>query len=540
MKTFKKLLTVLIIVLVAILAIIPTKVLAAEGDLTITVTGEVGGRTLSVYKLFNLAVEGEGDAAIYRYTWDGLASEAFFAQLTDSEGNSLGLDTVAKATDYLKGFENDATALTDLAEDFYAFCNDENNATLLEGKISKIGDSVTVPAGTENVEFTVPGKGYYLIYDETVPTVDPETGVETAVAAAMLQNVTKNEPVKLKAESIKVDKKVDQQTASVGDKVTFTISTTVPNVVGYDEFFFEVTDKLSKGLTLNNDIKVTIDGTPYTHFEVKTLNTEEGATEAFVRNEDGTTTLKITFDDEEFAKLNDAMGQKLVITYSATLNSNAATEKDNTNEATIEYSNDPETNEHGKTNTGIVHVYTYGFDFTKKDSAGKVLPGAEFVLKLSDGSYATFNENGVYTGKVSSKDDATVLVSDENGKIAVSGLEAASYTLVETKAPKGYSIPNFEFTFTISQELNEDGTLKSASFDYTADDNNNAANGYISVTNSANDVLTSKSFAVTVLNAKEGELPTTGGIGTTIFTIAGIVVMVIAGAALVIRNRKND
>lgn len=527
MKTFKKLLTVLTIVLVAILAIVPTKVSAAEGDLSITVTGEVAGRTLSVYKLFNLTVEGEGDAAIYRYTWDGLASEAFFAQLTDNEGNNLGLDTVAKATDYLKGFENDATALTDLAVEYYEFCNDAANAELLADKTAKIGESVTVEADATNVVFTVPGQGYYLVYDETTATEN------TAVAAAMLQNVTANAEVKLKVESIVVEKTVGegQTTASVGDVIDYEVWAKVPNVVGYDEFFFEVTDKLSKGLTFNNDVAVTIGGVTYEYYTV-TYNTDETT---------GVTTVVIKFDEAEFAKLNDKMGQAVEITYSATLNSNAATEKENSNEVVIEYSNDPETDEHGKTNTDIVYVYTYGFDFTKKNSAGEVLPGAEFVLKLADGSYATFDANGVYTGKVATQAEATVLISGEDGKIAVSGLEAnASYTLVETKAPEGYSIPNFEFTFTISQELNEDGTLKSASFDYTADDNNNAANGYVSVTNSASDIVTSKSFEVTVLNAKEGELPTTGGIGTTIFTVVGIVVMLIAGAVLVIRNRKND
>ena len=70
-------------------------------------------------ELFDLTVEGEGETAVYRYTWDGLASEVFFAQLTDAQGNNLGLNTVAKATDYLKGFEKDATALTNLAEEFY-------------------------------------------------------------------------------------------------------------------------------------------------------------------------------------------------------------------------------------------------------------------------------------------------------------------------------------------------------------------------------------------------------------------------------------
>lgn len=537
MKTFKKLFTVLAIVLVAILALMPAKSFAAEGDLTITVTGEVAGRTLSVYKLFDLTVEGEGETAVYRYTWDGLASEVFFT--------SKGLNTVAKATDYLKGFEKDATALTNLAEEFYAFCNNEANAEALAGKTAKIGESATVAADAKNVVFTVPEEGYYLIYDETVSTVDPETGAETAVAAAMLQNVTANAEVKLKAESIVVDKTVDETTANVGDNVNFTVSTTVPNVVGYDTFFFEVTDTLSKGLTFNNDVKVTIDGVTTTVPYKVTYTTDETT---------GKTTVKITFDSTEFAKLNDKMGKDImgkdiVITYSAKLNNNAALEQDNTNEVVIEYSNDPETNEHGKTNTDIVHVYTYGFDFTKKNTAGEALNGAKFVLKLADGSYATFNENGVYTGKVANKEDATVLISegtttDENGdtealgKFAVSGLEAGNYTLVEVEAPKGYSLPNFEFTFTITPELNADGTLKSVSFYYTADDNNNAANGYMTVEERTD--VTAETFVLTVLNAKEGELPTTGGIGTTIFTVVGIIVMLVAGVALVARNRKND
>ena len=540
MKTFKKLFTVLAIVLVAILALMPAKSFAAEGDLTITVTGEVAGRTLSVYKLFDLTVEGEGETAVYRYTWDGLASEVFFAQLTDAQGNNLGLNTVAKATDYLKGFEKDATALTNLAEEFYAFCNNEANAEALAGKTAKIGESATVAADAKNVVFTVPGEGYYLIYDETVSTVDPETGAETAVAAAMLQNVTANAEVKLKVESIVVDKTVDETTANIGDDVNFTVSTTVPNVVGYDEFFFELTDTLSKGLTFNNDVEVKIDRVTTT-VPYKVNATTDATT--------GKTTVKITFDSTEFAKLNDKMGKDIVITYSAKLNNNAALEQDNTNEVVIEYSNDPETNEHGKTNTDIVHVYTYGFDFTKKNTAGEALNGAKFVLKLADGSYATFNENGVYTGKVANKEDATVLISegtttDENGdtealgKFAVSGLEAGNYTLVEVEAPEGYSLPNFEFTFTITPELNADGTLKSVSFYYTADDNNNAANGYMTVEERTD--VTAETFVLTVLNAKEGELPTTGGIGTTIFTVVGIMVMLVAGIALFARNRKND
>jgi len=546
MKTFKKLLTILTIFLVAFTAFMPVS-FAAEGDLTIEVTGEVGGRTLSVYKLFNIEVE--AGTNIHRYSWDGLASQKFFA--------SKGYETVAKATDYLKGFEDNVTELTQLAKEYYDFCNDPANATLLTGLTSEVVESVAIPADATEHTFTVNGKGYYLIYDETVATIDPETGIATPViAAAMLQNVVGNmENVTLKAKTPTVDKTVDTQTAYVGDKVNFEVKSQIPNVIGYDEFYYVVTDILTKGLTFGNDVKVTIDGVEYP----ATIN--EGTIEQYKveYNKDATTgktTVTITFNSEEFLKLQDKMDKEIKITYSATLNEDAAVEVENSNEVSIEYSNDPETDEHGKTNTDIVYVYTYGLDFTKINSANKALNGATFVLKLGENKYAKFDANGVYDGicefdgedltQLPAEAKLTSSGEDEGealGLFSVSGLKAGNYELIEIVAPDGYNLPNFGFTFEIKQTLDEDGKLKSVSFDYTADANNNSAVGYMTDINkdvAKNDDVSTVVFEVNVLNAKEGELPTTGGIGTTIFTIAGIAVMAIAGIALFMRNRKND
>lgn len=506
----KKLFTILTIILVAIMAFAPIKSLAADGDLTITVTGDVGGRTLSVYKLFDLTVTGTQENPIYNYSWAG-ASEDFFAQLTDANGNNLGLTTVAKATDYLKSFQNNSTELTKIAEDYYAYCKANNIAATVP--------STTIDADATSVDFTVPGQGYYLIYDETT-----SLGEGRAIAAAMLSNVTENMEVALKAEKTTVEKEADKVTAAVGEKVNYTVTSQVPNVVGYDSYTFIVTDKLSKGLTLNDDIKVTIDGVEYTSY-----------TKNIVKDTDGTTSLTLTFDETKFAKLTDKIGKEIKVTYSAVLNADAAEILDNTNEVKITYSNDPNTEGKGDTPSIIVHVYTYSIDFTKKNTAGTVLSGAEFVLRLEDGTYATFDNNGVFTGTVATREEATVLTSDANGKVAISGLKAGTYTLVETKAPDGYSVPNFEFTFTITQILNPDGTLKTASFDYITDEDNTAAKGYMTDSTSQ-----SASFAIDVLNAKEGALPTTGGMGTTIFTVVGISIMAVAVVALVAHNRKND
>lgn len=527
MRTLKKLSTILLIVLVAMLSFLSTESLADEGDLKITVTGDVAGRTLSVYKFFNL-IEVNKDNNEYVYSWDGLqASEDFFT--------SKGYDTVAKATDYLKGFNDDSTELVKIAEEYYKYCKDNN----IEAEIQ----TITAENTDESVEFTVNGNGYYLVYDETTASL----GEGRVIAAAMLQNVTENTNIKLKAEKVIVDKTVEdtqgqQQkaiSAAIGEKVNFTVKSKVPNVVGYDEYTFVVTDTLSKGLTLNNDIKVTIGGTEYTYYDIETL-----------KNNDETTTLTITFDSSKFAKLNDKMGQEIIITYSATLNANAVS-TDNTNNVEITYSNSPSTTV--TTIPSKVHIYTYSIDFTKKNSAGNALNGAKFVLKLSNGNYAKFDSNGVFTGETTNKEEATVLestgteliesneedsesIEKELGNVKISGLKAGSYTLIEIEAPEGYSLPNFEFTFTINQEVNDDGTLKTASFEYTADDNNTVAKGYMTEQNG----ICSTTFTIDILNAKEGALPTTGGIGTTIFTVIGITVMAMAVVVIIMRNRKNS
>lgn len=523
MKTFKKLFTILTIVLVAIMAFVPAKSLAADDDgkLTITVEGDVAGRTLSVYKLFDLTVTGTTENQVYNYDW-ATGSKDFFAQLTDGKGNNLGLTTVAKATDYLKGFANNSTQLTKIAEDFYTYCKANNIAAAVP--------STTVAADATSVELKVDDQGYYLIYDETT-----SLGEGRAISAGMLQNVTTNTEVTIKADTTTVDKEAGKTTAFVGENVPFTVTTKVPNLTGYETYTFTVIDTMSKGLDFQNDVVVKIGGVIYPE---KVGEGENEITQYTVpqpsKDSNGNTTITIVFTPTEFVKLKS--GADIEITYSANLNSGAAVELDNTNDVKIIYSNDPKGTGTGTmTPPHIVHVYTYKIDFTKKNTAGTVLPGAEFILKLSDGKYAIFDTNGVYTGSVAKREDATPLKSNKDGKIAVSGLKAGSYTLIETKAPEGYGIPNFEFTFTISQTLKADGTLESASFDYTADVNNTAANGYMK-----DQTSTSASFVVEVLNAKEGALPTTGGIGTTIFTVVGIAVMAVAVVALVARNRKND
>lgn len=130
--------------------------------------------------------------------------------------------------------------------------------------------------------------------------------------------------------------------------------------------------------------------------------------------------------------------------------------------------------------------------------------------------------------------------------------------MTETKAPvvtdsegniiDEYVIPNFSFYFTIAETTqkvsNESDEVEVIDVTFTYEPVSEAAKGYLEVnsgnTQSGETANLKDHFEVTVLNARKGELPTTGGMGTTIFTIVGIVVMAAAVVALVAHNRKND
>lgn len=535
MKTFKNLLTILTIVLVAFMAFVPVTSFAADETVTLTVTAPKGvdikSKTISVYRLFNITEDANG----VHYSWDELkATQDFFAQKK--------YDTVLEATEYVRTLSG--TQLTLFAEEYYTYCSNHSEDAVV----------VTKAAGEDKV-FEGLAKGYYLVYD-----VETRTG--EAKSVAILDNLTAATEIALKIETVEVDKKVNQTSANVGEEVEFTITSKVPDTTGYTAYKYIVNDKMSKGLDYTNDsLVVKIGDTVYTKYELTTQkNTETGET-----------TIKIEFDKTEFLKLEkDA---SIVITYKATLNKYAEVAVENTNEVTIEYSNNPTDDTSTETTPpDIVKVYTYTIDFTKKNVDGTTLAGAEFILEYvteKGNKYVKMIEtNDSETGKVTKvvalvddKSDATTFKSDENGLFSIAGLKAGSYILTETKAPiikdeKGniideYVIPNFSFKFTIAETLteikDEEGNVvevkvKDSTLTYTTTEN--AAKDYFTITsgNTQTDetpVLNDK-FSATVLNAHKGELPSTGGMGTTIFTVIGIAVMAAAVIVLVVRNRKND
>lgn len=157
------------------------------------------------------------------------------------------------------------------------------------------------------------------------------------------------------------------------------------------------------------------------------------------------------------------------------------------------------------------------------------LPGAEFTLTRADGkTYTT--------------------VSDENGYLSFTGLDAGTYTLQETKAPEGYSLNDAVIPVEITAEYNDDGTLKSyvikvnnentSTYTATYDANEKGKVTEIKVEPEHENDWSDVSDTHEIKNTKLASLPSTGGIGTTIFTIGGCLIMVVAAGLFFASRRK--
>lgn len=293
-----------------------------------------------------------------------------------------------------------------------------------------------------------------------------------------------------------------------------------------------VTDKLSEGLDYNdNSINVTVNG-----------QVVQKGNDTFTFTEKDSQNIELNFNSDYILK---HPGEEVVIKYSAKLNDKATYNFDpNTNDVTLEYSNSPDINKEGTKINDRTYQYTFGIDANlfgnrqdkkkttseviKTDENGKVtnikreeqeelgnkvegpLPGAEFKLTPKNGT----------PGEV------LTATSDENGRLKFTGLATGEYELVETKAPEGYALNNEVQNVKIAAEYNENGTLKSYSI--TINDQNTST--YTATYDGKGNIEKVEDVTNTsiIKNTKLSQLPSTGGMGTYIFTFVGVTLM--AGA----------
>ena len=360
-------------------------------------------------------------------------------------------------------------------------------AALAWAKTNNIGHTDQTSATSTNVTFSNLKLGYYL--------VDSSLG-----ALCSLNTTNPNAKIEEKNGQPTIDKKVknhnndwvDENTAKIGDTVEYKVEIKVAD--GAQKY--TVTDTMSEGLTFNStSLKVAVGSTFATADTDYTLTPTKNG---------------FTLELSESYVSNLTKGTVIIVTYNATLNDKAVIAGDdgNTNEVTLGYGN------HQSTVPSKVTTKSYQFDLVKVDgTTNKLLDGAEF--ELADGntklSFVKDNDGNYRVAKTGEK-DATTTITVKNGKVNIYGLAGKTYTLTETKAPDGYN------KLVTPEPVNlTDGSKAHATFD---------ADVY-------------KDGGVVVKNNAGTVLPSTGGMGTTLFYVIGGGLMVAAVVLLVTKKRME-
>ena len=512
MRHIKKLAS-LLLALVMALSLAVTAFADESTTYSITINNSTAGHTSAAYQIFtgDLATNEAGNKVLSNIVWGSGVSEAGQTALGDAAAKAETLKTEADAKAFAKAV---APYLTTAA-----------------GSANTVTDGKYVISGL--------AAGYYLVKDQDGSlTGDADAYTEYIIKVVSDTTATPKSSVPT------VEKKVkdtndstgvtsdwqDSADYDIGDSIPFQLKATLAdNVSSYTTYKVVFHDTLSKGLTYNNDAKVYIDGTETNGFTVTATV-----------NADGTTTLTVSCDDVK--ALGAGNSSAITVEYTAKLNENAVLgSAGNPNEVYLEYSNNPNKSEKGNNETGetpkdVVIVFTYKTIINKVDSENKPLTGAAFklekLIKGKDGAADTWTTVKEFT------------VDETTTSFTFSGLDDGQYKLTETKTPVGYNtIDPIYFVIEATHDETADApTLKTLNA-YLTDANGNKQTEMKDGESVNIDLgtvdLTAGSITTTVVNKSGSELPSTGGIGTTIFYVLGGVLVLAAVVLLVTKKRMS-
>ena len=524
----KKLVSRFMAILMAMVMILSMSMtaFAAEDSTRLTGTGKltvnntVEGKTLDLYQIFTATKNEAGNVA---YTLNP-EYEGFFKANVNGASELTGEALSEKAYEYVKTqVGKDGKNGVNFAKAMLTWILSNTSAVDATHK--------TVTTATGSTEIANLAYGYYVVYPlgATDTSAAPGTGQDYTSVASLVSVTDTNATVNMKSNYPTVVKKVNGKNAddvNIGDTVTYTLTSKVPDMTGYTSYVFNFKDTLSAGLTFKEITSVKVGDTTITK-----VDAGQEANNTYTLTKAGQ---NITITMNNFLDSNkDNTGKEIKVTYTATLNKNAVTGFDaNKNSATIEYSNKPGTTDKGESEPSIVDVHTFNFTIFKyylKGADKTELANAEFELYKANAESTAADENakinivdegkGVYRQATADEAKATdftsaKIVSDADGKVLVKGLDAGTYYLRETKAPEGYNKLLSDIKIEIKATYGEDGKLASYKVDYTY--NGTPITG-TAIQNKDN------SPEVAVENKTGAQLPSTGSKGALMVTLAGIV-----------------
>ena len=425
----------------------------------------------------------------------------------------------------------------------------ENSRKILEAKellnqiAAAVDDTAEYTVLEKGVTANLP-EGYWLIVTEGDSVGTDESGTSPVFAVFSGGPVTITE----KRTAPTVNKQILNDAdgavyaygadAQRGQEITQKITGTVAaNLATFDLYYYEFEDVMSIGLDyIRSSYQVTIDGVDVT----------SSFSERFVRNEDGSATLRIVCKDIlAIAESKPDKDSRIVLTYSVKLNDACVIGAEgNPNDVSIIYSSNPNTRERSRTHVVRDYLYAFGLHLEKKDrDTNRPLAGAKFTIRATGPDDA--GSEGLYVqadGRLG--ENPYEFVSDENGMITVTGLDAGSYSVRETEAPEMYQVKTDTTVVTIGAQYNDDGTLKSLS--NTVSQNADAAAGIDTSDdhivngdpNSAADSGRGIVF-VTIGNIEKIRMPFSGAPGIVMLVVVGLSAVVISAAGLVLNSRRE-
>ncbi len=511
MKTTKKLAGILLALVMVLAMTVPAFALEVsptanenKGSGSITITNTAKGITYKLYRLFDATVSvqqtgGEADSIAYTGTIPDSLKDYFE---TDTNGFISAKDAAW----------TDPTTKAEMSE-------------ALRSKLQEWAENETEVASAKGdgseLKFINLKYGYYVIISSQGTAVS----VDSTNPNATIVDKNSTEPTGL-------TKTVDNDNVNIGDTVTYTVTfkTSVYYGAGADAkkiISYTITDTLPDFLASTEVKSVVIDNDGNTG----TTGDQTSLTPAPQFSDK-----KIVIDwyDEANNTFLYDNGATVTITYSAVVTDSAAIDGEgNTNTVTLQWTTEGSANPEPNTLTASEIIYTYAIALKKVDQKGNPLTGATFEFPFYVKENADTDGAYIYAGTTAGAGLTNQITTPDDGVITVKGVAEGTYNITETEAPSGYNKLAAPVSVT-AVKTGETATHTTIYLDDKGNIVNTETSTKVEIIN--NDIAAT---AIVVVNKTGTELPSTGGVGTTVFYIVGGVLLVGAGVLLVVRKRMS-
>ena len=466
----------------------------------VTISGLENGVNIKAYQIVD-GVYGKNGIGFIGFKWTDLSGKTGDVFTKDANDNDILSLSQSDLTTIVGKIDGNTTC-----KEFQLDSNNKSKEAL------EVGTWLLLVSGGKKVYNPMVVSVYYATDNGTVTGGLLEAGEDWNLVGGVAY---------AKETDITIDKVANKDTAAHGEDVNFTITGVIPSYSS--QYTTDVTYKITDTLT-NLELK----GAPV----VKLAGTPVDASN--YSYESTATGFEISFHSgyiKGLANLTDAQ-RTVTVTYTATVTANATTWNPAKNKAHVDYTNNPDGTTTGKETETKTYTFDIDGQILKVDETGeKPLPGATFTL------YKNYNA----ADKTVSKEIASYKTLTE-GKIIFKGLAEGTYYLKETEAPASYTLNTtiYEITitpkYTKATENNEKGKKELESYSVTVKEAGSEDEGETGIY--TKDTVISK--LIDIQNTKVGQLPSTGGMGTYIFTIAGVVLMACAAGAFIISRKKSS